>query len=298
MAKRRFVDLLFLVYLLVLLRITVFRTGWLANERFDGTLVLIPFQSVSSHLLRGKVSYFLYLFVGNLIWFVPLGIYLRRQGFRFWTTCLCGFCLSACIETAQFVLSTGFSDTEDLILNTVGTTLGYGGMKMLQNQKTLKNVAKNAIESLAAAGKTLVTAESCTGGLLGKLLTDVPGASKVYLGGVISYAYALKESLLGVDASLLAEKGAVCEEVAVQMAEGARDRLGADFALSVTGNAGPGADEKNPNVGEIYVACAGGNGCVCQKLSQNGTREKNRTAACQSALLCLLKVLESKKFEG
>lgn len=292
MAKRRFVDLLFLVYLLVLLRITVFRTGWLTNERFDGTLVLVPFQSVSSHLLRGNVTYFLYLFVGNLIWFVPLGMYLRRRNVRFWLAALSGFLLSLCIETGQFILSTGFSDTEDLILNTVGTMLGYGGMKMLQNRKTQKNVAKNAIVSLTAAGKTLVTAESCTGGLLGKLLTDVPGASKVYLGGVISYAYALKETLLGVDASLLEEKGAVCEEVAVQMAEGARDRLGADFALSVTGNAGPGADEKNPNVGEIFIACADESGCVCQKLALNGTREENRTAACHAALQLLLQQIE------
>lgn len=293
MAKRRFVDLLFLVYLLVLLRITVFRTGWLTNERFDGTLVLLPFRSVFSHLFRGNPAYFFYLFLGNLIWFVPLGAYLRRRNVRFFPAALLGFLLSLCIETGQFILSTGFSDTEDLILNTVGTMLGYGGMKMMQNRKTAKNAAANVIASLTAAGKTLVTAESCTGGLLGKLLTDVPGASKVYLGGVISYAYSLKESLLGVDASILAEKGAVCEEVAVQMAEGARDRLGADLALSVTGNAGPGADAKNPKVGEIYVACADENGCVCQKIALNGSREKNRDAACLAALRLLLRQIET-----
>lgn len=148
--------------------------------------------------------------------------------------------------------------------------------------------ARLAIETLTQAGKTLATAESCTGGLLGACLTDVPGASRVYLGGVISYAYRVKESLLGVDAALLAEQGAVCEEVAKQMAQGARERLCVDFALATTGNAGPGTDEKNPNVGEIYVACASNAGTFCQKLQGNGTREENRMQACEAALALLL----------
>ena len=90
--------------------------------------------------------------------------------------------------------------------------------------------AAQVIARLTAVGRTLVTAESCTGGLLGKLLTDVPGASAVYLGGVISYAYAVKERLLGVPHALLDEQGAVCEPVARRMAEGARSLLGADYA--------------------------------------------------------------------
>ncbi len=142
--------------------------------------------------------------------------------------------------------------------------------------------ARQLIELLRREKKTLVTAESCTGGLLGKLLTDVPGASSVYLGGVISYAYALKEELLGVPHALLEEKGAVCEEVAVAMALGARRRMRADIALAVTGNAGPGADEKNPNVGEIYIACADENGSICEKLSLSGNREENRMSACSA----------------
>lgn len=148
--------------------------------------------------------------------------------------------------------------------------------------------ARTAIEWLSAAGKTLVTAESCTGGLLGKLLTDVPGASKVYLGGVISYAYELKERLLGVDHRLLEEKGAVCEEVAVQMAKGARSLLKADYAISVTGNAGPGADLKNPNVGEIFLALDSGKGTEVRKLILSGSREENREATCLAALKLLL----------
>ena len=148
--------------------------------------------------------------------------------------------------------------------------------------------AARVIRRLTEQGKTLATAESCTGGLLGKLLTDVPGASAVYLGGVISYAYAVKEALLGVDKALLREKGAVCEEVAIQMAQGARQRLGADFALSTTGNAGPGADEKNPKVGEIYIALAYQGGSLCKKLTLHGNREENRFEACKAVLRLLL----------
>lgn len=151
--------------------------------------------------------------------------------------------------------------------------------------------AKRVITLLTAQKKTLATAESCTGGLLGKLLTDVPGASAVYLGGVISYAYCVKEAFLGVDAALLAEKGAVCAEVAGQMAEGARERLNANIALATTGNAGPGADEKNPNVGEIYVACSTETQTVVKKLQLCDTREENRLQACRAALALLLQEL-------
>ena len=116
----------------------------------------------------------------------------------------------------------------------------------------------------------------------------MPGASAAYLGGIISYAYAVKERLLGVPHSLLEAQGAVCEPVARHMAEGARSLLGADYALSVTGNAGPGADEKNPRVGEIFVACADAAGTRCVRLECGGTRAENREAACRAALRLLL----------
>ena len=149
--------------------------------------------------------------------------------------------------------------------------------------------AKQLIETLQKEQKTLATAESCTGGLLGKLLTDVAGASSVYLGGVISYAYALKENLLGVSHAVLEHKGAVCEEVAIAMAIGAKERMHADIALAITGNAGPGTDPKNPNVGEIFVAYADENGSVCKKLQLSGNREENRMAACQAAIALAMK---------
>ncbi len=152
--------------------------------------------------------------------------------------------------------------------------------------------AKCILLALTTTGKTLATAESCTGGLLGKLLTDIPGASNAYLGGVISYAYQVKETLLGIDPALLEQKGAVCAEVASRMAEGVRIRLGADYGVSVTGNAGPSADPKNPNVGEIYIACADKMKTLCACLSLSGSRDENRFQACKEVLLLLRRMHE------
>ena len=91
--------------------------------------------------------------------------------------------------------------------------------------------------------------------------------------------------------ALLESKGAVCPEVAVQMACGARQRLQGDYALAVTGNAGPGTDPSNPNVGEIYIAYAGKDSCSVQQLSLSGTREENRMTACRAVLNLLLQNL-------
>lgn len=157
--------------------------------------------------------------------------------------------------------------------------------------------AAQVVHLLTAQGKTLATAESCTGGLLGKLLTDVSGASAVYLGGVVSYAYEVKEVLLGVDRELLESKGAVCREVALQMAQGVRKLLHADYALSTTGNAGPGADEKNPNIGEIYVACASETDTHCLCLHLKGGRGENREEAARAALELMLNKIQKEMAE-
>ena len=151
--------------------------------------------------------------------------------------------------------------------------------------------AAKLIALLAEQKSSLATAESCTGGLLGKLLTDVPGASAVYLGGVISYAYAVKEELLDVDPAILRKKGAVCAEVACQMAQGVRERLQAEYALATTGNAGPGTDPLNSTVGEIYVAASTPKETVVRKLQLRGNREENRQEACRTALQLLLEKL-------
>jgi nicotinamide-nucleotide amidase len=110
---------------------------------------------------------------------------------------------------------------------------------------------------LAAAGRTLATAESCTGGLVAERVTRVPGSSGWFAGGVVAYSNALKERLLGVPAELLAEHGAVSEPVARAMAEGARARLGADFGLAITGVAGPAGGTPDKPVGTVHLALAG-----------------------------------------
>ncbi len=288
MAKRRLVDALFCLYLLTLLRITVFRDGCFSHALFSGKLVLVPFQTIFLNLLNGESLYFVFLFFGNIIWFLPFGAYLRRRGVPFWLVCLRGFMLSLSIELLQFILGSGTAETEDLILNTLGAALGYGGISLLRTDQSLTSNAKSTILSLTTIGATLATAESCTGGLLGAALTEVPGASAVYLGGVVSYAYAVKEELLDVSHELLAQKGAVCEEVACQMAEGVRKKLGADYGIGITGNAGPSADPVNPNVGEIFVACAAAGETRCKRLELHGDRQANRIAACQAALELLL----------
>lgn len=109
------------------------------------------------------------------------------------------------------------------------------------------------VQEMTARGLTLATAESCTGGLMGKRITDVPGASACYLGGVVSYQNEVKENLLGVRHETLISKGAVSEETAYQMAEGVRKALGADIGISTTGVAGPGGGTPEKPVGLIYV---------------------------------------------
>ncbi len=124
MIKRR--EMLALtLYFLVLYRITVFRSGWFDNELFCGKVELVPFQTIFSHLTRGEWLRFLYLFGGNLAWFLPLGLFVGAKE-KDWRFCLLtGFLLSFSIETMQFVFSTGYSETEDLLLNTLGALMGW-----------------------------------------------------------------------------------------------------------------------------------------------------------------------------
>lgn len=107
---------------------------------------------------------------------------------------------------------------------------------------------------IAMQGRTLATAESITGGQLGAAITSIPGASKIYCGGVIAYATELKTSLLGVSESLLAEGGAVQAQVALEMATGVAVKLHADFGLAVTGVAGPSSQDGHLP-GTVFVAC-------------------------------------------
>ena len=148
---------------------------------------------------------------------------------------------------------------------------------------------KLCCEVLAALeGKTLVTAESCTGGGIGGALTAVPGSSRVYKGGIISYTNWVKEHLLNVDKSLLNAVGAVSAPVAEAMARGARAALQADAAVSVTGLAGPGGDEFGNPVGTVFIGYCDEKTCLSRKFLFDGTREEIRTAAIREALLLVL----------
>ena len=148
------------------------------------------------------------------------------------------------------------------------------------------------LERFRTAGKTLATAESCTGGLLGALLTAVPGSSDVYRGGVISYCNAVKHGLLGVPEALLEEYGAVSWQVAEAMAEGACRAAQADFGVSTTGLAGPDGDGSGKPVGLVYVGCAGPKGVTHRELHLTGSRDEIRQQACREALALLESRLE------
>ena len=137
---------------------------------------------------------------------------------------------------------------------------------------------------LAELGLTIAVAESCTGGLLGAALTDVPGASRYVRGGIIAYADAVKVDLLGVDPEVLAQLGAVSAEVAAAMARGVAARLSADLGLAITGVAGPGAEGTSKPVGLIYVAGFLSARTEVVELRERGDRAPNRAAAVAAAL--------------
>lgn len=124
---------------------------------------------------------------------------------------------------------------------------------------------------------TLSLAESCTGGLLAKRITDVPGSSDYFLEGAVTYADAAKIRVLGVSPRLLAEKGAVSPEVAQAMAEGMRSNSGSDLALAVTGIAGPGGGSEEKPVGTVYIALAAAAGCQVKGCRFSGSRDEIRT---------------------
>ncbi|MGY1497144.1 CinA family protein [Streptomyces sp. QTS52] len=159
----------------------------------------------------------------------------------------------------------------------------------------MSSVAADVVELLTVRGETLAVAESLTGGLVAAEITSVPGASKAFRGAVTAYATELKHQVLGVDAALLATRGAVDPQVAAQMAVGVRRILGADWGIATTGVAGPEPQDGQP-VGTVFVAVAGpraadsgfeGGGKVTS-LRLNGSRAEIRKESVRSVLALLL----------
>jgi nicotinamide-nucleotide amidase len=146
--------------------------------------------------------------------------------------------------------------------------------------------AAEAVAALRAAGATVATAESLTGGLVCAALVGVPGASEVVRGGIVAYAPDVKIAQLGVDAALIDERGTVDAEVAAAMASGVRRRLGATYGLATTGVAGPDPSEGKP-AGTVHVAIAGPDGVQTSQLALSGDRDGIREGTA-AALLSLL----------
>jgi nicotinamide-nucleotide amidase len=137
---------------------------------------------------------------------------------------------------------------------------------------------------LADRGLTLAVAESCTGGLLSKRLTDIPGASKFFMGGVVTYSTQTKTLLLGIDPMLINQNGVVSREVALAMADGARLRLGTDIGIGITGIAGPDSDDSGLEPGSVFVALTTKDAAYCRNLKLSYDRERVRIMSASHAL--------------
>lgn len=152
----------------------------------------------------------------------------------------------------------------------------------------LLDLAARVGAACRGVGLTLATAESCTGGLVAHLLTEIPGSSAYVRGGIVAYANDVKRDALGVPVEVLAAHGSVSAQVALAMADGARRRLGVDVAVSVTGVAGPdgGSDEKP--VGLTYIAVADADGSDVQRYRWELDRTGNKRASAAAALALVL----------
>mgnify|MGYP002624563750 CR=1 FL=1 len=156
-----------------------------------------------------------------------------------------------------------------------------------------KIISREVSQLLWEMEKTVGTAESCTGGRIAEAIISVPGASKYFKGGIISYVDEIKESLLGVSPEVLAEKTAVCEEVAIQMVKGACKSLNTDFAVAATGFAGPTGGTKEIPVGTIWLACGTPEKQVAQKVEEDHGRDINLAIATNRAMQMFLDFLKS-----
>jgi PncC family amidohydrolase len=141
---------------------------------------------------------------------------------------------------------------------------------------------------------TLTTAESCTGGLVASRITDVPGSSAYFLGGIVAYSYEAKAALLNVSWDTLNGKGAVSHETVIEMAQGARNALGADIGVSVSGIAGPGGGTPEKPVGTVWIGLATPSGEEARHFVWEGDRVRNKYLSSEAALQFILDYLEGK----
>jgi nicotinamide-nucleotide amidase len=155
-----------------------------------------------------------------------------------------------------------------------------------------KITSRDISEILWDTEKTVSTAESCTGGRIGEAMIAVPGASKYFKGGIISYVDEIKERLLGVDPQLLEEKTAVCEEVAIAMVKGACKALQTDYAIAATGFAGPTGGTKDIPVGTIWLACGSPERVMTLKVEEDHGRDINLAIATNKAMELFLSFLK------
>jgi nicotinamide-nucleotide amidase len=156
-------------------------------------------------------------------------------------------------------------------------------------------VAEIVLEECRARGLTLAAAESCTGGLVSELITEIPGSSDVFVGGIVSYSNEVKTAQLGVPAELIAEHGSVSAEVAEAMARGVCERLGADLGIAVTGVAGPGGGTAKKPVGTVFLHALSPEGGRGAQFSLPGDRAVIRRRAAVSALHLVRRILDTER---
>ncbi len=152
------------------------------------------------------------------------------------------------------------------------------------------NNAFELVTALKDSNLTLSTAESCTGGLIAKLITDVPGCSSAFYGGCVTYTNQIKTELLGVDPEIFDVHTAVSEACAKAMAEGVRRRLGTDIGISATGYAGPGGGTEADPVGTVYIALSTNRQTVCKRIQAPPSYDRSqvRALAAETALQMVL----------
>lgn len=156
------------------------------------------------------------------------------------------------------------------------------------------SIEKQTVELLKSKKLKLATAESCTGGLISKRITDVSGSSEVFEGGVVCYSNRFKENVLGVSPETLKKHGAVSRETAREMVKGVLSLTKADIAVAVTGIAGPSSDDTNKPVGLVYIAVSDGKSTIVKKLLNNFTgdvREQNRSISADTALEMIMEAI-------